>query len=104
MNNSIDKVAKLLMYKGPKISDLIAKTVNEKKQFTIDKLDNLLCLTIKFNTAYNVHVQDKYIFNSFDEIIKQTLIINNKEKIVFDKYHEAKEILLFATESKVMVS
>ncbi len=104
MNNSIDKVAKLLMYKGPKVSDLIAKAVNDKKQFSFDKLDNLLCLTIEFNTAYGVLVQDKYIFNNIDELIKQTLIINNKEKIVFDKFHEAKEILQLATGSKAMVS
>lgn len=93
MNNSIDKVAQLLMYKGPKISDLIAKAVIEGKQFTFDKHNEQTVLTINFNSAYNTNVQDIYYYNTDDELIKQTLVINNKQSIIFDKYKDAKELI-----------
>ncbi|MEH7522035.1 hypothetical protein V7149_01930 [Bacillus sp. JJ1503] len=93
MKNSLEKVAKLLMYEGPRITDLIAKAVNEKKHFYISKTDGMELLTIEFTTAYNTSVQDKYFFNSDKELIKQLLIINTTEKIIFDKYADAKSLL-----------
>ncbi|WP_419882814.1 hypothetical protein ACN6MY_03835 [Peribacillus sp. B-H-3] len=104
MQNSIDQVAKLLMYKGPKISDLISIALNEGKQFSINKDDYSYCLTTEFKTAYDITVVDNYIFNLKDELIKQTLNINNKEKVVFDKYTEAKQLLKNITKSNVLVS
>lgn len=93
MNNSIDKVAQLLMYKGPKISDLIAKAVTEEKQFSFDNNNGQTVLTVNSNLAYNTNVQDIYYYNAEDELIKQVLVINNKQNIVFDKYKDARELI-----------
>ncbi|MDD2476966.1 MAG: hypothetical protein PHI32_13790 [Dysgonamonadaceae bacterium] len=93
MKKIIDNVAKLLMYNGPDINELIAVAVMENKKVEIDEKENLTILKNTFETAYNSIVTDIFTFNSEKELIKQEVQINHKVKVIFDKYAEAKELL-----------
>lgn len=81
------------MYKGPDVNELIAEAHMENKKVDIDKNENYTILKITFETAYNTAVTDVFIFNSEKELIKQELQINQKVKVIFNKYEEAKKLL-----------
>ncbi|MEH7458506.1 hypothetical protein V7183_15155 [Bacillus sp. JJ1127] len=93
MKRIIERVAKLIMYKGPTIHELIADAVMEDKEVEIVTRENLTILKIKFVTAFDTSVTDIYTFNNDKELIKQEIKINKKMKVVFDKYNEIDNLL-----------
>ncbi|WP_306007399.1 hypothetical protein [Bacillus sp. MMSF_3353] len=93
MKRIIEQAAKLIMYKGPAIHELIAEAVMENKEVEIDTKENITILKIKFVTAFDTNVTDIYTFNKDKELIKQEIQINKKVKVVFDKYKELDNLL-----------
>lgn len=93
MCNLLKDVADLLAYKGPTISELI-KEVGSKGKINIKKTFNSYTEVIVIQeTAYNLFVKDVYLYNLDNELIKQTLFIDNKKKVVFDKFQEAHKLI-----------
>lgn len=93
MKRIIEQAAKLIMYKGPAIHELITEAVMENKEVEIDTKENITILKIKFVTAFDTNVTDIYTFNKDKELIKQEIQINKKVKVVFDKYKELDNLL-----------
>lgn len=102
--DEIHQVAKLLMYDGPTVTELIQKAVEENKEFSISNNGDITTLTIETTVAYSLKVTDVYSFNFEGQLIKQTIIMNGKEQIVFDKYKEATQILTKLQQKKRKVS
>ncbi|WP_263559737.1 hypothetical protein [Paenibacillus polymyxa] len=93
MMDEINQVARLLMYDGPTATELIQKAVEENGVFHISNNDDITMLTIESTVAYGLKITDVYSFNLEGQLIKQTIVMNGKEQIVFDKYKEATQIL-----------
>lgn len=102
--DNIEKVAKLLMYSGPSAIELIEKAVESNNEFTIATSDKLTILTIHSVMAYALKVTDVFTYNEQGHLIKQMLIMNGKEKIIFDKFKEASDILGNISKKKQLVS
>ncbi|WP_258297433.1 hypothetical protein [Paenibacillus peoriae] len=104
MMDEINQVAKLLMYNGPTATELIQKAVEENGEFYISNNNDITILTIESTVAYGLSVKDVYSFNLEGQLIKQTIVMNGKEQIIFDKYKEAKQILKKMQQKKRKVS
>ena len=104
MKQTIDEVAKILMYTGPSMSELISSSVKENKEIDITKQDGSTYLSISFETAYSTKVNDIYVYNCDNELIKQEIEINNKVTVIFDKFKEASELLQTHKKSKLIAS
>lgn len=92
MNKSINELASLIMYNGPEIQEVISNAIKNKSNIRTNKLnDGNIELMIESSIVYDVKIVDKYIYDLDEKLIKQSISINGKERIVFDKY---KEILL----------
>ena len=97
----INKIADLIMYSGPTINELLENSKNINK-ITINKLnENKIQVLIENILAYNVKITDKYIYDNNEALIKQSIIINDKEKIIFDKYIEINTIIKQLNKSNV---
>ncbi|EOO66388.1 hypothetical protein IKE_03105 [Bacillus cereus VD196] len=104
MKKIIEQAAKLIMYKGPSIHELIAEAVMENKVVKVETKESLTILTINFITAYDTNVTDIYMFNKEKELIKQELRVNKKVKVIFDKYREVENLLRKIPNQDVMAS
>jgi hypothetical protein len=104
MNNIFSKVANLLMYSGPNINELITDAIKNGNYFELLKEQQTTVLTVYSITAYDIKIVDKYWFNENGELIKQTILINNKEKVIFDKFKEAESMLLELERGLVVAS
>jgi GTP cyclohydrolase FolE2 len=93
MHERIQKVAKLLMYDGPSVKELIKSAVNDGKEFEQHNNKGFITLTIKSSVSYSLKLTDIYTYNQEGQLIKQVLKLNDKEKVIFDKFQEAKDIL-----------
>lgn len=93
MENLISKVAALLMYQGPNISEVISKAIKEEQEYEIITENQCMKLCVTSILPYNINTQDIYYYNIDGDLIKQILITNGKEKLVFDKYKEAEQML-----------
>ncbi|MBB6450827.1 hypothetical protein HNR44_002817 [Geomicrobium halophilum] len=102
--NSLKKAAEYLMYKGPTLNELIFEAENKHAEYIINNLEDGKILKVKSKTSYNLEIIDKYWFNVDGELYKQTLVMRNKEKIVFDKYREAYALLEKIEPKDCMVS
>lgn len=101
MSNSIKDVAALLMYKGPDINEIIQEAVSAGAHYETEALAaGAVKLTVSSTTAYDLVIVDTYYYNSDNELTRQTLFVNGKEKVVFDKYQEAKDILVNMEKTK----
>lgn len=100
----IENVVKLLMYEGPDINELIAKALMEDSKVNIDENDTMKVLKITWKTAYETTVTDIFTFNDEKALIKQELSINDKTKVIFDKYKEAGEMLEELARNELAVS
>ncbi|HCJ56064.1 MAG TPA: hypothetical protein DHV55_00750 [Clostridiaceae bacterium] len=89
MDEKIKDVVSLLLYRGPDISDLILEAINEEKEYTIEIKDGLTILKIYSALVYDLKIADIFIYNDERQLIKQVLLIGDKEKIIFDKFQEA---------------
>ncbi|WP_047150694.1 hypothetical protein [Aneurinibacillus tyrosinisolvens] len=104
MNQKIDKVATLLMYTGPSASEIISAAINNGHEYQVKLTNKLKIVTVHSTIAYNLAVSDVYTYDTDSKLTKQTLIINGKEKIVFDKYDEATEMLLSLEKKQQLIS
>ncbi|MBU5355203.1 hypothetical protein KQI74_23385 [Paenibacillus barcinonensis] len=104
MMDEINQVASLLMYEGPTAAELIQKAVKENGEFYISNNEDITILTIESTIAYGLNVKDVYSFNLEGQLIKQTIVMNGKEQIIFDKYKEATQILKKLQQKKRKVS
>lgn len=104
MNDEVFRnVAELLLYKGPSIDDLVGKAVLEGNTYYVEDLNGMTKLTICSESAYSLIINDIYVFNE-SELIKQVIILNGKENIVFDKFQEATELLSQSEEQTRLAS
>jgi hypothetical protein len=104
MKEEIQQVANLLMYDGPRATELVRNAVENGHKFTITNRGEITIVTIESVVAYNLKVIDVYDYNMEGQLIKQVIIMNGKEQIVFDKYSEATQILTRLQKSRKMVS
>ncbi|MBJ7993669.1 hypothetical protein [Bacillus mycoides] len=104
MKKIIEDAAKLLIYKGPAIHELIAEAVMENKVVKVETKESLTILTVNFITAYDTNITDVYMFNSEKELIKQELQVNKKVKVVFDKYKEVANLLRKISNQDILAS
>lgn len=104
MKEEIQQVANLLMYNGPRATELIQKAVEKGDKFSVTNHSEITIVTIESVVAYGLKVIDVYDYNIEGQLIKQVIIMNGKEQIVFDKYSEATQILTRLQKSKKMVS
>lgn len=91
--NSVKKAAEYLMYKGPTLNELILEAGGKNFAYTVKNIENDVVLEVKSNTSYDLEIIDRYWYNSDNELYKQTLTMRDKEKVIFDKYQEAKILL-----------
>lgn len=93
--NQIEQLALILEHKGPDLFDLISMAVDEKKEYDIqyNKDSNTRCVTIRSQEAYSLVVEDVYIYNHKDELIKQIIKLDGQSKTVFDKFKIAQNII-----------
>ncbi|AQT85253.1 hypothetical protein ERICIV_00310 [Paenibacillus larvae subsp. larvae] len=104
MVNEIHQVSQLLMYDGPSATELVQKAVENGNDFKITNNGQITTLTINSVIAYNLKVTDVFTYNEEGQLIKQTLVMNGKEQIVFDKYREASNVLMKLSHKSVLVS
>lgn len=104
MRRIVEKVADLLTYSGPSMADLIKKALEEGNDFKVEQTGELKILKVKFQLPYGIEATDKYFYNSESHLIKQTLCVRNKEKIIFDKYNEAAKLLSKLDQQSILVS
>ncbi|WP_028563388.1 hypothetical protein [Paenibacillus pinihumi] len=104
MMDEIHQVAKLLMYDGPTVTELMQKAIDQNHEFSILKNGDITILTIESTVAYSLKVTDRYHFNFEGQLIMQTINMNGKEQIVFDKYKEATQILTKLEKKKRKIS
>jgi len=89
MSVVIEYVAKLLMYRGPQIDEMIRNAVASGNEYSV--IDEVDCkkLRIKSIGPYNLVIEDVFYYNLDQELIKQTLFLNGRETVIFDKFYEA---------------
>lgn len=104
MNNIFSKVANLLMYSGPNADEIITDAIKNGNYFELLKEQQTTVLKVYSTTAYDIKIVDNYWYNENGELIKQTILINNKEKVIFDKFKEAESMLLELERDLVVAS
>ena len=102
--DTLKKAAEYLMYKGPTINELIFKVENNDGEYKINNMKDGIMLEVKSKTSYDLEIIDKYWFNLDKELYKQTIILRNKEKIIFDKYQGAQDLLERLEPRQCMIS
>ncbi|MFC3883737.1 hypothetical protein ACFOU2_09590 [Bacillus songklensis] len=93
MRDTLERVADLLMYSGPSISDVIKNAILDGHDFETLQLGKQTVVQVTSEIPYDIKVLDSYFFNNCGQLIKHIVKVNNKEKIVFDKYSEATALL-----------
>ncbi|MGG0511545.1 hypothetical protein [Bacillus pseudomycoides] len=88
MKQILNEITDLLMYKGPCLQEVLKDALNQNKEISVDKLPEMHILKIKYTIPYNIPVEECYFYNTQNELFKQTIIINGKSKVIFDKYTE----------------
>ncbi len=93
MNNSIDSIAKVLLYKGPTPKEIITEAISNNYKFDIINSSLTTKIIVKSIVVYNVKIIDEYTYDNEENLVKHIIRINNKESVIFDKYEEAKFML-----------
>ncbi|MES5892929.1 hypothetical protein [Bacillus cereus group sp. RP43] len=88
MKQVLKEITDLLMYKGPNLQELLTDALNEKKEVSVEKRPDMHILKVQYTIPYNIPVEECYFYNIQDELFKQTININGKSKVIFDKYAE----------------
>lgn len=86
MDNIIDSISKILMYKGPTPKEIISEAISNNYDVNVESVDSQTHIVIKSTTSYDVSIIDTYIYDEDSNLIKQLININGKKKTVFDKY------------------
>lgn len=100
----INEVAALIMYNGPTIEEVLSEATFNNCMYTINYDNSVTELIVYSIVAYNTPVIDKYYYDESKKLIKQILVVNCKEKLVFDKYGEAIELLKQIDKSNKIVA
>lgn len=93
MNNIIDSVAKVLLYKGPSLHEIINEATINNYEYDIVRDRLTTRIIIKSTLVYSTNVIDEYTYDNDGNLIKHNVRINNKERVVFDKYEDTKELI-----------
>lgn len=101
MNKKLEKIADLLTYKGPSKEELISKAKKENSLFKVYKQNGLTILEVTSKLLFDKKIIDCYSYNINGELIKQVAIIEEKSKVVFDKFEEIQQLLKTSSRSKV---
>ncbi|MED0716107.1 hypothetical protein [Aeribacillus composti] len=92
------------MYSGPNADEIITDAIKNGNYFELLKEQQTTVLKVYSTTAYDIKIVDNYWYNENGELIKQTILINNKEKVIFDKFKEAESMLLELERDLVVAS
>lgn len=90
----VKKITELIMYEGPSFEEIVEEAKKQKLNIELKYENETKKLIVESILPYDIVVKDIYVYDSENKLIKQILIINNKEKIVFDKYKEIEVSLL----------
>ncbi|MBO0573421.1 hypothetical protein FDC49_18075 [Clostridium sporogenes] len=93
MNNTIDSIAKTLLYNGPTPQEIILDAINNGHNINIIDDNSFTNIVVKSIIAYDIEVIDKYLYDNEEKLIKHIIKVNSKEKIIFDKYVEASTMI-----------
>ncbi|MBV7318171.1 MULTISPECIES: hypothetical protein [Bacillus] len=93
MSSIFDDVAKLLIYKGESIENIIEKAIIQGKEYKIEHQKDSTRINVISKTAYDITINDIFIYNCDNELIKQQVIVNGKLRTIFDKYGEIQCLL-----------
>ncbi|MBZ9624726.1 hypothetical protein G9F71_017895 [Clostridium sp. FP2] len=104
MNDKINEIASLIMYKGITINCILQDARLNGDNYEINNSDNNTIVTIKSYAPYNLNIIDTYIYDNEENLIKQILYINGKEKTVFDKYQGVLDLINNINASKNIAS
>lgn len=104
MNVTLEKIADLLMYVGPNIELKIREATLSGNNTKIYNDNGLKRLVIESQLPYKLKVIDTYIYNEDDELIKHTIQVNKKEKVVFNKFSEVNDLLNTLNKSAILIS
>ncbi|AWM45152.1 hypothetical protein ACSYG7_14550 [Bacillus velezensis] len=93
MSGIFDDIAKILIYKGEPIENIIEEAIIQGKEYKIEHQKNGTRINVSFKTAYDIIINDIFIYNCDNELIKQQVSVKGKLRTVFDKYEEAQCLL-----------
>ncbi|MBP1083520.1 hypothetical protein ACFFJQ_07025 [Bacillus capparidis] len=93
MKSILERAADLLMYNGPTLREITNKAFESGNDYRIDKVNGFDILQVTTVLPYGIKAIDKYFFNNENQLVKQILLINNKEKLIFDKFAEVQNLL-----------
>lgn len=95
ITRNMEDIANLAMYSGPQLNELIKEAQRSENEFKLEHICNGgLKLSVKSQEAYNVKIIDCYIYDSEEKLIKHSIDINGKNKVIFDKYNELRKIII----------
>ena len=91
----IDEVVNLIVYNGPTIDDIINNAIKDNHKMNIRENieEGTKELIVKSIVAYGVKIEDIYVYDDKNMLIRQSLIIENKENIIFDRYKEINNLI-----------
>lgn len=95
MSEYLNKIVDLLMYKGVTPEELLQQVSQQNHLSLISDLNTKSTrnIIISEKLAFNTCVIDAYVFNYDGDLIKQTITLNGKKTVIFNKYAEAKKML-----------
>lgn len=93
MDKKVNEIVKLLSYCGTDINELISQAIYEEKEYAIEYKIDLTILKIYSILPYDLRITDIFTFNAERQLIKQVLILGDKENLIFDKFAEAKSLI-----------
>lgn len=91
--NPIREVAELLIYEGTSISELIKCASKDGNEVELNTNNGVTELIIISRAPYDLEIHDIYIFDSEKCLVKQSIKLNEKVQVVFDKFAEVNQIL-----------
>ncbi len=88
----MDEVVNLLMYCGPTVNEIIQDAVRNDNCFYTEEYQDVFKVIVNSTLPYDIKIEDQYWYDTSRNLIKQIVILNGIEKVVFDKFHEASHI------------
>lgn len=93
MDKKVKDIVNLLSYCGPDINDLISQAIYEEKEYVIEYKNDLTILRTHSILPYDLRITDVFTFNAERQLIKQVLVLGDKENVIFDKFIEANSLI-----------
>nr|WP_302660547.1 hypothetical protein [uncultured Clostridium sp.] len=91
----IDEVVNLIIYNGPTIDDIINNAIKDNHEINIRENieEGTKEVIVKSIIAYGVKIEDIYLYDDKNILIRQSLIIEDEENIIFDRYKEINNLI-----------